>query len=274
VNHCDASLEDELMKELDKPNNEISKTLMHQLKAIAGNLRESFKNKHQDKIDNQWLVATPLNIAKEKSGQLKLEEQKLDTKHIYFNFKKADMKKDFCDHECVEKIERLSTTIKRDKRKLENWHMIHTEIQMLYRNEADNILHDEANKNKVILIYSKYIPCSQNQNSQGGTFVECAGELANYITKPNPNKNKLIVFYETQHTAESINGDSVDVSSVVGVSRLYMEMSGIVAFKYTPNNKRLVRDPLYINRAAYFRKHPMSSAIITRQLLFRCLSTV
>ncbi|KAF6033821.1 hypothetical protein EB796_007868 [Bugula neritina] len=48
------------------------------------------------------------------------------------------------------------------------------------------------------------------------------------------------------------------MSSVVGVSQLYMEMSGIVAFKYTPGqDSSLLRDPLLVDKAAYFRKHPM-----------------
>ncbi|KAF6033822.1 hypothetical protein EB796_007869 [Bugula neritina] len=131
---------------------------------------------------------------------------------------------------------------------------------MLYREKADNILHDKANKNKVILVYSKYIPCSQNQNSNGGTFLECAGELANFMANINPNGNKLIVFYETKHEAIN-NYDGVKVSSVLGVSQLYMEMSGIVAFKYMPGNNNnggyLIRDPLLVDMATYFRENPM-----------------
>ncbi|KAF6033823.1 hypothetical protein EB796_007870 [Bugula neritina] len=267
---------DDLIKELDKPHNKIRGTLMTQLKRIAGELR-GYYNQRPNHDYTQWVVATPLNIERStESGAepLILTKQGVKlNKHIYSNFKKMEntaeknnKRKKYCNANCIKEIEKLPTTIKRDRKELGNGHVIHTEIQMLHRIEKDNILHDKANLNKVILLYSKYIPCSQNQNAQGGTFVECAGELANFMANRNPNGNKLIVFYETQHTAEDHNNRGVRVSSVVGVSQLYMEMSGIVAFKYTPEIKtkrgipnipsNLQRDPQLVERAAYFREYP------------------
>jgi len=247
---------DDLMKELDKPHNEICKTLLTQLKRIAGELREYFDQRPNHDA-SQWVVATPLNITRSTGSgaePLILTKQAVDVnKHIYSNFKKREK---YCNDYCYEKVRKLPTKINRNKTLNKN-HVIHTEIQMLYREKADNILHDEANKNKIILVYSKYIPCSQNQDSQGGTFVECAGELANFIINENPYGNKLIVFYEKQHESNR-NAAGVTVSSVVGVSQLYMEMSGIVAFKYTPGQDgTLVRDPQLVKQADYFREHPM-----------------
>jgi len=256
---------DELMERLGKKT--ISKNLMKQLKRIAGELSGHYSQR-PDPDYAQWVVATSLDIQKTGNSDtdpLTLTKQEVVTKHIYSNFKKKDTKtpaknverKKFCDAQCLKGIEKLPTKIKKDRAVIADSNVIHTEIQMSCRKNKDNILKSAANKNKVILIYSKYIPCSQNQNSHGGTFVECAGELANYVVNKNTNGNKFIVFYETTH--EAINEhDGVKVSSVFGVSQLYMEMSGIVAFKYTytQSSDKLVRDPLHINRAAYFRKHP------------------
>jgi len=274
VNRCNATPEekkkaDDLMKELDKPHAEIRRTLMTQLKRIAGELREYYiKRPNHDYA--QWVAATPLIIDIKKntnSGEepFILTKPDVDDKHIYSNFKRRDSngKKDetrekYCDDNCIQRIEALPTKIKKHQQKqMGDGNIVHTEMQMLYRKEADNILYQKANEDKVILVYSKYIPCSQNQNSNGGTFVECSGELANFMTNYNRNKNKLIVFYETQHTTVN-KFDNVLVSSVVGVSQLYMEMSGIVAFKYTPEKDgSLVRDPLLVKEAAYFREHPI-----------------
>jgi len=282
MNRCDATPEeekakaDDLIEELDKPHAEIRGTLMTQLKRIAGELSGYF-DQRPNHDSTQRVVATPLDIERStESGADPLILTKQDVKvnkHIYSNFKKMEItaeknnkRKKYCNANCIKEIEKLPTTIKRDQKDMGNGHVIHTEIQMLYRKKKDNILHDEANLNKVILLYSKYILCSQNQNSQGGTFVECAGELANFMASHNPNKNRLIVFYETQHTAEDNNNGDVHVSSVVGVSQLYMEMSGIVAFKYTPEIKtkpripnipsNLQRDPQLVKRATYFRTYP------------------
>jgi len=247
VQCCDANPEeeknkaDDLMKELDKPRNKIHKTLLTQLKRIAGELSEYF-DQRPDHDSVQWVVATPLDIERStERGKDRLTLTKQDVKvnkHIYSNFKKKENttekninRKIYCNDNCIAKVQKLPTKINK-KKKLSPLSVIHTEIQMLYREKADNILHDKANKNKVILVYSKYIPCSQNQNSNGGTLVECAGELANFMVNENPNGNKLIVFYETKHVAKN-KYDDVWVSSVVGVSQLYMEMSGIVAFNYT-----------------------------------------
>jgi len=284
LNQCNANAEeekkkaDDLMKELDKPHDKIRATLMTQLKQIAGDLSAYFDKRPNHEFA-QWVVATPLNIERStKSGEdpLILTMQRVEEdKHIYSNFRRLDLdrKKDqtrekYCDNSCIRQVETLRTKIKKDFRwkKMRPSNLLHTEIQMLYRKDADNIFKQAANKNKVILIYSKYIPCSQNQNSNGGTFVECAGEMAFYAERHNSNGNKFIVFYETQHVAKN-KFDNVYVSSVVGVSQLYMEMSGIVAFKYTPEIKtkpgipnipsNLQRDPLLVDKAAYFREHPM-----------------
>jgi len=273
VIRCDATPEeekkksDDLMKELDKPHADINENLMTQLKRIAGELRGHY-NQRPNKEYTQWVVATPLNIKRVGKGDLILKKQDVIVdKHIYSNFKKnykdsreknIDRRK-YCNSKCIKNIEKLSTKINRNKI-LGDGNVIHTEIQMLYREKADNILQDKANKNKVILVYSKYIPCSQNQNHQGGTFVECAGELANYVANKNFNGNKLIVFYETTHVSNN-NNAGVTVSSVVGVSQLYMEMSGIVAFKYKPWTRdqpiiKLQRDPQLIKKATYFRRYP------------------
>jgi len=275
VRHSDATpaeeknKADDLMKELDKPHNKIRKTLLTQLKRIAAEL-SGFYDKRPNHDSVQWVVATPLNIERStKIGEdpLILTMQAVDVnKHIYSNFKKKENtsekkenRKKYCNENCIAKVQKLPTKINRNK-KLSPLSMIHTEIQMLYREKADNILHDKANKNKIILVYSKYIPCSQNQDSKGGAFLECSGELANFIVHHNINGNKLIVFYETTHVAESKH-DKTSVSSVVGVSQLYMEMSGIVAFKYTPrdgsNESKLKRNPLLVDKAEYFRENPM-----------------
>jgi len=77
-------------------------------------------------------------------------------------------------------------------------------------------------------------------------FLECAGEMANFIVNNNPRRIRFIVFYEEIHE-----------QTISPVAKLYMEMSGIIALKYTPGTNELKRiSRLFPTFATYFRKYP------------------
>lgn len=242
------------MRQLDKSHENIDAKLMEQLARIASELyaysnhfrTNSVKN-HGRKI-NQWVVATPLKITKTEQGKFILEKEVVDQRNevylnIFYNKKNGNAN---CDSTCINKLNTLKTRIKPE---IKNKNSIHTEIQMMYKH-TKSILKEEKYKNRIILVYSTFIPCSQNQFANGGVFLECAGEMAKFVADKSANKgnNRFIVFYETVHK---------DGDTVIPVSQLYMELSGIIALKYQPQEKKLTRDERHLPHFTNsFRKKP------------------
>jgi len=236
-----------LFKELDKTT--IPPTIITQLETIAKKLHNYYKYRPITTF-KQWVVAVPLviDMGTDGKGPIKLDKGSVIKKNqIFSNVKKNNYKlrPDICDNSCLNTLNTLPTRI---KRYLGETNQIHTEIQMLYRHNH-NLMTDVRNKDKVILVYSRYIPCSQNQNSKSGVFLECAGEMANFVVNKNPQKNKFIVFYETVHKKKE---------TVKPVSQLYMQLSGIVSFKYNPKTTKIKKDSNLLdqNSYSYLRKKP------------------
>jgi len=237
------------MKELDKEHENIDVEIMKQLNMIAGKLFYHSKPLRSHRKAKQVVVATPLKITKEQQGNrelLKLENEAMD---VYFNFpyNESTSHRTNCNSNCIKKLNTLPTRVRKQIREGNN---IHTEIQMLYKS-TESILRKQENEDKIILVYSTYIPCSQNQYSNGGVFLECAGEMANFVVDKSVNtgNNQFIVFYDTEHSKGN---------TVTKVSQLYMELSGIVALKHNPDTNLYRRDErLLPDFTDYLRDHPV-----------------
>jgi len=187
-----------------------------------------------------------LRFQKKKTDEpLILSKEAVSRDQIYSNFATESPRREtVCNEVCLQNIEALPTKMK-SYFYLRNYHVIHTEIQMMHR-QSKNILTKEENRDKIILVYSKYIPCAQNQGAKGGVFLECAGEMANFVVNKNPRRIRFIVFYEETHS-----------QTISPVAHLYMEMSGIIALKYTHHTKTIQRATRLISEfATHFQKDP------------------
>jgi len=233
------------MKLLDKEN--LDEDIKKELEAVAEKLIGYLDNRPNKGAD-QWVVATTLKIdlGADGNGPMKLSADDVVPKYqVFTNIKRSHKDRAaICNNNCIAKIETLPTKL---KKRMSLGHQIHTEIQMLYRNDH-NLFANANAKDKVIVVFSHYIPCAQDQQDKGGVFTECAGELANFLVNDNPNNNKFIVFWEGTHKAER---------TVVPIAQMYMELSGIASFNYNKNTKKIKKDPSHFKRPEYFRNNPM-----------------
>lgn len=224
----------QLFAQLDTP------LIKNQLKTAFKHFKTFKKQIYDTKKIRQWVLATPLDVEKDLHGRLKLKYNVDPKTNLYKNYVKD--KATNCSPRCLNKICELPTRTRINallKKKLD----VHTEIQMLYRDDetidsktnkkvSNNLMKNPANKGKVILVYSTYIPCSQNQKPTYGDsiYVECAGEMANFVARNNKNNNRFIVMYEKEHKVKK---------TVVPVSELYLEMAGIPCYRYDEGSDRL-----------------------------------